>query len=213
MFRKRYLFYFAIVTLFVLLTPAVKPALADIYGYELRITAENGLQNGDKVPVQDVKQGQLSFRLEAIDPAKPNSVIKVEEWQVAVYSASGERLADFVVRGRSVVDNAYQATINALGDIAEQYNGQPIILKAKAKIGAQYTNEVSFRMVLGAESVRVTPSGKNIHWWWLVIWFFLIIFFFFLLFFLFKRRKRDEEEEGKKSPQPLDAKQADSHDQ
>jgi hypothetical protein len=164
-------------------------ASADVYGYELRIIANNGLQNGDKVPVEDVKQGQLSFKLEVIDPAKPNVPVKADEWQVAVYSADGVHLADFVVRGKEATDYAYQATINALGDIAEQYNGKAIILKAKAKVGEQYTNEVSFRVVLGAESVGVAPTKQGFPWLWAFVWFVLFLLLIFLIFFLFKKKK------------------------
>lgn len=164
-------------------------ALAEVYGYELRIIANNGLQNGDKVPIEDVKQGQLSFKLEVIDPAKPDVPVKADEWQVAVYSIDGIHLADFVVRGKEATDYAYQATINALGDIAEQYNGKAIILKGKAKVGDQYTNEVSFRVILGAESVRAAPTKQGFPWAWAFIWFALFILLVFLIFILLRKKR------------------------
>lgn len=188
MIRKYLVFYVAAISLFFLFGSAPKVS-ADVYGYQLIIIANNGLQNGDKVPVEDVKQGQLSFKLEVIDPAKPDVPVKADEWQVAVYSAEGIHLADFVVRGKEAADYAYQATINALGDIAEQYNGKAIILKGKAKVGEQYTNEVSFRVVLGAESVRVAPTKQGFPLLWALLWFGLFLLLVFLIFFLFKKKK------------------------
>lgn len=175
-------------------------ASADVYGYQLTIdatdTGGNEIINGEIIPIQKLANGELSIRLVVTDPADPTKVVTVNQWIMGVYDQDGNKITDVVITGSQAAANAYQATLNALTELPDTYNGKTLIIKAKAQIGDQFTNEVSFSMVLGATSQSIEVSFWA-QWWWVII---IAALFLLILFLILFSRKRDEDDSKKKPP-------------